>query len=105
MTDWDMHGDPAAAVPTTAQLPAGMRVTGVVVCHHPFGLGVRVDAWNQYGHADVPSIRDGVVSGPADYPPIGRTVSALVLGYSGSSQLRLTLKLSDLALNAARWRE
>ncbi len=36
------------------------------------------------------------MSGPDDYLPIGTECTAVVLGYSGEGQLRLSTRLSDL---------
>jgi hypothetical protein len=72
------------------RLKEGERVAAVVVCHHVFGLGVYVDARDEYGHMDIP------FKGPEDYPPIGAAVEASVFGYSGD-QLRLALWVSPHA--------
>jgi predicted RNA-binding protein with RPS1 domain len=82
------------AIPSVTEarrLEEGRNVTGVVVCHHPFGLGVRLEDREEYGHVDVPQIRDGVVRGVEDYPPVGERVRGRVLGHAGD-QLRLTLR-------------
>lgn len=91
-----MHTDPATRVPAGDQLPEGTFVRGEVVCHHPFGIGIRVDEVGQYGHVDVPHVRDSVTRGSEDYPRIGVAVSAVVLGHDGHGQLRLTTRLRDL---------
>jgi hypothetical protein len=97
--DWDVHADPATHVPEEHQLRAGTRVSGTVICHHPFGLGIRLTDCNQCGHVDVPLIRDGPIRGPEDYPPIGRTAPAVVIRYDVLGQLRLSLRPSDIANN------
>jgi hypothetical protein len=96
MTDWDMHEDPATSVSEDHQLPAGAIVHATVICHHPFGIGARLADGTQYGHVNPPRIIDGPLRGLADYPPIGHTAPAVVLGYSGTGQLRLTLRRSDI---------
>jgi hypothetical protein len=50
-----------------------------------------------FGHVDVPFIQDGPVRGPRDYPVIGQTMPAVVMRYSGSGQLRLSMRPSDIA--------
>jgi hypothetical protein len=57
MAEWDMH-DPGAApvVDEGDRLPEGTRVKGVVVCHHPFGLGMRLSGRDECGHVDIISI-------------------------------------------------
>ncbi len=83
----------APVVPESERLSVGERVSGVVVCHHGFGLGVRLDGKDEYGHVDAPQIvtPPNRIRGTEDYPPIGATVTAQVLGYS-ADQLRLTLR-------------
>jgi len=97
VTSWDMHEDPATQVPEEHRLRAGARVSVTVVCHHPWGVGIRLTDGTQYGHVDVPFIRDGPIRGPQDYRPIGQTMPAVVIRYSGSGQLRLSMRPSDIA--------
>jgi predicted RNA-binding protein with RPS1 domain len=93
-TGWDMHSDPAALVPEDHRLPAGTLVQATVICHHPFGIGVRLTDGTQFGHVNVPEITDAAIRGIEDYPPIGLTTAAAVLGYRGTGQLRLSLRQS-----------
>ena len=89
---FDMHEEGAVQpVPVHQRLAAGQAVSGVVVCHHPFGVGVRVDERGEYGHVDVSQISGGIINGPDDYPQLGDRVRARVLGYAGD-QLRLSLR-------------
>lgn len=97
MADWDMHSDTDTRVDPTRRLAEGTFVRGKVICHHPFGIGVHVDEADQYGHVDVPFIRDGVTRGVEDYPLIDQIISGVVLGYDGFGQLRLTTRLHDLS--------
>jgi hypothetical protein len=89
-----MHQAGACPVrPPDDRLPAGTIVTGEVVCHHPFGLGICLHDRDEYGHVDVPYVSSDPVHGPEDYPPIGIVVRARVVSYSGANaQLRLHLK-------------
>lgn len=96
MTGWDMHEDPATLVPRDHQLPPGTTVEATVICHHPWGIGVKLADGTQYGHVNVPVISDGRIGGPEDYPPIGHSTAAMVLGYSGAGQLRLSTRQSDI---------
>lgn len=90
---FDMHDDRAAiSVRAEDRLDTGMAVSGFVVCHHEFGIGVYVGAHDQWAHVDVPHIQDGFLSGTNDYPAIATEVQGHVLGYSGSGQLRLSLR-------------
>jgi hypothetical protein len=94
ISEWDMHNPGAApVVDEDDRLPEGMLVRGVVVCHHQFGLGVRLHGRDEYGHVDIISIAPpGVrLAGPQDFPAIGAEVAGRVLGYSGD-QLKLSLR-------------
>ena len=97
MTGWDMHEDHATRIPASHRLQPGTKVSVTVVCHHPWGMGTRLADGTQYGHVDVPHISDGPVRGPRDYPPIGQTMPAVVIRYSGAGQLRLSTRTSDIA--------
>lgn len=64
----------------------------MVVCHHVYGLGVRLDE-GDYAHVNIDEITDRPLAGPQDFPPVGSQVSGTVLGYSGMhQQLRLSLR-------------
>jgi hypothetical protein len=57
MGEWDMHDAGAApVVDENDRLAVGTSVTGIVVCHHHFGLGVRLDGRDEYGHVDITAI-------------------------------------------------
>jgi len=89
-----MHRAGACPVrPADDRLPAGTLVTGEVVCHHPFGLGIRLHDRDEHGHVDVPHVSSDPVRGPEDYPPIGKVVRARVVGYSGANAQRVSEKV------------
>jgi exosome complex RNA-binding protein Csl4 len=77
------------SVSAQQRLAPGEAVSGVVVCHHPFGLGIRLDERHEYGHVDVAQISEGIIRDADDYPPVGERVRARVLGYAGD---QLTLR-------------
>ena len=91
---WDMHDHGEELTrQAAAQRSEGATVTGTVVCHHPFGLGIHIDDGNEYGHVNITEIGVDPLRGQEDFPPIGSVVTATVLGYTGiHAQLRLTLK-------------
>jgi predicted RNA-binding protein with RPS1 domain len=92
-----MHGPGHAPVlDEQDRLATGARVTGEVVCHHHFGLGVRVDDRDEYGHVDITAIspREVQLRCPEDFPRLGTRVEVRVLGYS-RDQLRLSLRLDE----------
>lgn len=66
-------------------------MTGEVVCHHSFGLSIRLYDRDEYGHIDIPHVSSDPVHGPDDLPPIGTVVRARVVTYS-PTQVRLHLK-------------
>lgn len=68
----------------------------VIVCCHPWGMGLYAPTVDQYGHVSASHVRDRGMSGPDDYLPIGTEFTAVVLGYSGDGQLRLSTRLRDL---------
>jgi predicted RNA-binding protein with RPS1 domain len=92
----DMHDQGVVPPPPDDErFGAGEIVRGVVICHHSFGIGIRVAERDQYGHVDVSQISWGVIRGREDYPPLGTVVEARVLGYSGAqTQLQLSLQTS-----------
>lgn len=84
---WCFHSHPPEA---GSRFDEGARVRGVVVCVHPFGLGVHLDGGQTFGHVDAPFMGVPTTKGLADYPQVGTALDLEVLGYSGgSSQLRM----------------
>jgi hypothetical protein len=83
---WCVHSHPPEG---DLDLSPQTHVAGVVVCVHPYGLGVHLADKQTFGHVDAPMM--GVLSahGLDDYPSVGSTLNLEVLGYSGSGQLRL----------------
>lgn len=72
-----------------AELSSGAHVSGVVVCVHPYGLGVHVADARTFGHVDAPMMGKPSMGGLDDYPGVGSVLNLEVLGYSGTGQLRL----------------
>jgi hypothetical protein len=88
-----MHDKRAAvSVHVEERLGTGTGVGGFVVCHHEFGIGVYVGSHDQWGHIDIPHIKDGSLPGPGDFPAIGTEVQGRVSGYSESGQMLLSLR-------------
>jgi hypothetical protein len=92
----DMHDDPSTLVVEGRELPRGEAVRAVVVCVHPWGMGLYVKSADQYGHVNASHVRDRGMTGPDDYVPLGTELTAVVLGYSGVGQLRLSTRLGDM---------
>jgi len=59
-------------------------------------MGMYVEDVDQYGHVDAPNVRNRGMRDADDLWPIGTTLTAVVLGYSGVGQLRLSTRLRDL---------
>jgi hypothetical protein len=92
---WDMHdhGDEIMK-PQADRSAQGAPVVGVVVCHHPYGLGIYIADRDEYAHVNITSIKPPGerIDGMADYPPLGSRVEGTVLGYTGiHEQLRVSL--------------
>jgi len=67
----------------------GVAAEGVVVCVHPFGLGVYLGDEQAFGHVDVPMMGRPLAQELTDYPSVGSTLHLEALGYSGLGQLRM----------------
>lgn len=84
------HGADLAS-PERHRLPEGATVSGTVVCHHLFGLGMYIESRDEYAHVDIPFIGPDVQD-ENDFPRVGERVEGTVFGYSGlHSQLRVGL--------------
>lgn len=74
------HSHPSNAV---SRLDEGARVTGVVVCVHPFGLGVHLDDGRTFGHVDAPAMGRPSARVLDDYPPVGTVLDLEVIRLLG----------------------
>ena len=86
---WDMHtAGPEILAARTACLPDGVEVVAEVICHHAFGIGVRLVEHFDFAHLDVPAIRptSGDLVNKLTFPPVGSRIKAVVLGYTGTDQ-------------------
>ncbi|MBI5231014.1 MAG: hypothetical protein HY876_02490 [Coriobacteriales bacterium] len=72
-----------------SDVDAGTRVRAVVVCVHVFGVGVYLAAHEVFGHVNAPELLEGQLAGLSDYPSVGAVLDLIVLGRSGTGQLRL----------------
>ena len=87
---WDMHEAGSAEFFT---LPAGEVVAAEVICHHPFGLGLRLPEFDAHAHVNITEISETVVHGPKEFPAIGSRVLARSFGPSGEGHhLTMTLR-------------
>jgi ribosomal protein S1 len=79
----------------------GALVSGVVLSHHPFGFFVDLGG-AATGLVEIPRAlnRDEPVS-PSDYPPVGVTITAVVLGGNDlQRQIHLSTAPQDLTRRA-----
>ena len=79
---------------TPERLPCGDRRLWRVKAHAPFGMFVEAadPRSNLVGLVDLVHMPEHVRGrGPDDFPPVGTVLEAVVVGYSPSEQLRLSL--------------
>jgi hypothetical protein len=92
-----------------APIPIGTIVEGEVVAHRPFGLEFLIRSTDPpvVGIVDVAYIVDDQqISGPADFPPVGRVMTAVVTACTPSGQLRLSTRQSFIdRVRAGEWPE
>lgn len=77
---WCFHSHPPEPASRLAQ---ATRVAGVVVCVHPFGLGVLLEGGQNFGHVNVTAMGRPNAHSLEDYPQVGEVLDLEVLGYSG----------------------
>lgn len=68
----------------------------MVVCHHPWGMGVLLDYWEQVGHVEPANFRNIPSTPESDMVPLGTRLSVTVLGYAEPVGLRVSSRLADL---------
>lgn len=90
------YRDRWADVSPAARLPRGLLARGIVVCHHPWGMGVLLDYWEQVGHVEPANLRNTRNTPEADVVPLGTRLSVTVLGYTEPVGLRRSSRLADL---------
>jgi ribosomal protein S1 len=80
------------------RFPVGCRVRGVVTKHWPFGIFVDLGDSEAIGLVEIVSFLDEGRMTPDQYPPVGATVEAVVLGHTSEDrkQIWLSMKPSQL---------
>lgn len=79
-----------------SDLRPGQIVRGVVIEHRHFGVFIDIGK-SEPGVAVITMIEDEPRSRDPDLPPVGETVEAVFLGYSGPGQQpRLSLRPGDI---------
>src|SRR5687767_9494711 len=80
---------------------AGATFEGIVVAHHRWGAEIAIEAVGISGIVEISKILDDrPFQGPADLPEIGAEVKGVVLGYTPTGELRLSLLQEDVAAAA-----
>jgi small subunit ribosomal protein S1 len=80
------------------RFPRGTVVMGQVLSHHPFGFFIDL-ADPVTGLVEIGWLKDpGQFADPADYPPTGQQVTAIVIDVvDRRGQVRLSMRPSDLS--------
>lgn len=81
-----MHSQPPS---DSVSLGTGERIPGVVMCVHPFGVGVFMPESAAFGHVNLSHLALPAEAHPVKLPEVGAELELEVLGYSGTGQLRL----------------
>lgn len=80
-----------------SDLRPGQLITGAVVEHQPFGVFIDIGE-DELGVAVITMIEDEPRSKTPLFPPVGSSVDAVFLGFSGPGrQPRLSLRPADIA--------
>jgi ribosomal protein S1 len=79
--------------------PVGARVRGIVAQHQPFGIFVDLDDPVALGLVQIIDFLDKERMTPAQYPPVGASIDAVVLGHTDErrKQVRLGMRPSQLS--------
>ena len=78
-------------------LKLGTKVRGVVTKHFPFGIFVALSGIKFTGLVQIPDFKDEGHMTPSDYPEVGSSVEAVVLGFKDQGQqIWLGMKPSQL---------
>lgn len=84
------------------RFPVGTRVRGIVAQHMPFGMFVDLGDSETIGLVQICDFLDEGRMTPEQYPLIGASIEAVVLGHRDDrhKQIWLSMKPSELANNA-----
>lgn len=67
-----------------------------ILCVHAFGVGVRLQSSEAYGHVNPPQVTDGRFTVENEVESIGELRKAVILDATPGRQPRLTLRLSKV---------
>jgi ribosomal protein S1 len=81
------------------RFPVGKAVAGVVTRHYPFGIFVDLGDPVAVGLVEIVNFLDDGRMTTGQYPPVGTTVTAVVIGHTTEQrkQVWLSVRPSDLA--------
>jgi ribosomal protein S1 len=75
------------------RFPPGKVVSGVVIAHYPFGIFVDLGDPVAIGLVQIPEFRDEGRMTQDQYPAIGTTITAVVLGHTDDNRKQVWLSM------------
>ncbi|MBZ8181187.1 S1 RNA-binding domain-containing protein [Oscillatoria salina] len=82
-------------------LKVGTKLTGVVTKHWPFGVFVLLPGIEFIGLVQITDFKDEGVMKPSEYPAVGASIDAVVLGFKETGQ-QIWLGMKPSQLNQSR---
>ena len=82
------------------RFPIGCRVNGFVTAHRPFGIFVDLGDPVALGLVQITDFLDEGRMTPEQYPPIGATIRAVVLGHTDDRRKQIWLSLKPSRIGA-----
>jgi ribosomal protein S1 len=73
------------------RFPAGSRVRGTVTAHRPFGVFVDLGDPEALGLVQITEFLDEGRMTPEEYPPLGASIEAVVLGHTDGRRKQVWL--------------
>jgi ribosomal protein S1 len=73
------------------RFPIGRRVRGTVTAHQPFGVFVDLGDPEALGLVQITEFRDQGRMTPEQYPPLGASIEAIVLGHTDERRKQVWL--------------
>lgn len=81
------------------RFPVGARVCGIVTQHQPFGIFVDLDDPEALGLVQIIDFLDKGRMTPEQYPPIGASIEAVVLGHTDDRRRQVWLGMRPSQLS------
>jgi ribosomal protein S1 len=83
------------------RFPVGRRVRGTVTAHHPFGIFVDLGDPTALGLVQITDFRDEGRMTLEQYPPLGASIEAVVLGHTDDHRRQVWLRVKPSQLREA----